>query len=78
MSELPDERAAIRAKPATARSEVSDRIGGLMARPDRSKKMAYAFIGIVFGAIIGRVVFVLRDRIAYRRQVGVRMDELTL
>jgi len=49
-----------------------------MARPDRSKKMAYAFIGIVFGAIIGRVVFVLRDRIAYRRQVGVRMDELTL
>ncbi len=74
----PHEPAATRAKPATARSEVSDRIGGLMARPDRSKKMAYAFIGIVFGAIIGRVVFVLRDRIAYRRQVGVRMDELAL
>ena len=48
-----------------------------MARPDRSNKMAYAFVGIVFGAIIGRVVFVLRDRIAYREQVGVRLEQVT-
>jgi len=39
--------------------------------------MAYAFVGIVFGAIIGRVVFVLRDRMAYRRQVGVRLEAVT-
>jgi hypothetical protein len=48
-----------------------------MARPDRRTKMAYAFVGIVFGAIIGRVFFILRDRIAYRRQVGVRLEQVT-
>jgi hypothetical protein len=66
----------------TAALQLSDRMGGFpMARPDRSTKMAYALAGAVIGAVLIRVVVLLKQRAARaveREQMAARLEQLAL
>jgi len=49
-----------------------------MARPDRSMKMPYGLVGLIVGAILTRIVVLLKQRAADRREMDARLNQLAL
>ena len=49
-----------------------------MARPDRNTKMLYGLAGLIIGAIVTRVLVLLRHRAADRAQMAARLSQLAL